>query len=415
MAGCGGGGEDGSTGGGEQGEAIKAMLPANGNALATIEPGSAESADLEAFGKAVGDARIVFVTEPAHGEASTLTLATRLIKYLHQHKNFDVLLLESGMFDIARMKEMYEQRGMSYTQSSAGRIFYMDSRTPEGRQITTYVDQTQATARPLRFAGLEMMMGGLASTSEGVARLEAYLTGKKSPTLQSVDWPQFKVLAQRVAELPERTPAPKDLGPFNRVSAVLDQELCTGADNVRYAIDSDGFWCRTVRNWVAASGYLWNKPGDVDYVPRDVAAAANIAWFLEGPFKDKKAVIFTAAFHGVDATPALVARNTASELKQRYPGQIHTAYITVGGLNNDTSDKNTGALEYYLRAVGNQPRYLAYPSDSAARALLSGLSVREWGFTVTKPSNFGNGYQSLFYVPSGRMLLPDWAAYPPVY
>ena len=48
--------------------------------------------DLEHFGKAIGDKRIVLLDELTHGEGNIFSLKSRLVKYLHHKKGFDVFL-----------------------------------------------------------------------------------------------------------------------------------------------------------------------------------------------------------------------------------------------------------------------------------------------------------------------------------
>lgn len=56
--------------------------------------------DLAPFGEAISDKRIVFIDELTHGEQEGFALKSRIVQYLHQHQGFEVLLLESGLFDV---------------------------------------------------------------------------------------------------------------------------------------------------------------------------------------------------------------------------------------------------------------------------------------------------------------------------
>ena len=60
--------------------------------LATTEPGGNRD-DLAAFGKAVGDARIVSLGEATHGTREFFQLKHRLLEYLVAEKGFTVLAM----------------------------------------------------------------------------------------------------------------------------------------------------------------------------------------------------------------------------------------------------------------------------------------------------------------------------------
>jgi erythromycin esterase len=67
-------------------------------AIKTIEPDSLDFSDLTAIGSAIGDSRIVMLGEQDHGDAPTFLAKTRLIKYLHEQKGFNLFAFEGDFF-----------------------------------------------------------------------------------------------------------------------------------------------------------------------------------------------------------------------------------------------------------------------------------------------------------------------------
>jgi erythromycin esterase-like protein len=63
--------------------------------LASFEPGK-ELGDLAAFGRAVGDARIVALGEASHGTREFFQMKHRLLEYLVREKGFTVLAIEAN-------------------------------------------------------------------------------------------------------------------------------------------------------------------------------------------------------------------------------------------------------------------------------------------------------------------------------
>src|ERR1700761_1302410 len=79
---------------------IKDYVEKNAIPIYTIEPDSTNYSDLEPIGNAIGDAKIVMLGEQDHGDAPTFLAKTRLIKYLHEKKGFNVLAFESDFFGL---------------------------------------------------------------------------------------------------------------------------------------------------------------------------------------------------------------------------------------------------------------------------------------------------------------------------
>ena len=79
---------------------IKKYVQENTINIKAIAPDSTDYSDLEAFGNSIGNSKIVMLGEQDHGDAATFLAKTRLIKYLHEKKGFNVLAFESDFFGL---------------------------------------------------------------------------------------------------------------------------------------------------------------------------------------------------------------------------------------------------------------------------------------------------------------------------
>ena len=442
LAACGSGSGGGSTPVTPPGPTIAAVVAANSTALATIDPAAAtDDADLAPFGAAVGNRRIVLLTEATHGDGATFELKTRLVKYLHERKGFDVLFVESGMYDLARIQQRQAAGGDSISMQAPGRIFYMFSRTVPGQLVLRYADATRATATPLALWGHDVPMNGIDSTQSLVPNLQAFLAARNSPSLQGADWPAYLRVAQQVVALKGTALASADATAFLAMSAQLSNELCAEADTGGDLLQSPAFWCRMTEGVHADYTHLFSAsdartPTDL----RDLVGAGNLEWLLDGRLAGHKAIVWLHAVHGnvgwagfgscaqaasQECGPGFV--NVGTELAHHFGDQAWIADITAGSGTYDTynADSACGApgpgfgfsapgpaqLESYL-GVGGQARFMAWPSDAPSRQAIAPLGVREDEFRLRQPSNFGSGYQGLFFIPTLAPTRTDCAAYP---
>lgn len=76
---------------------IKSAVP-----LRDIETQSDDYSGFKEIGAAIGEAKVVFLGEQDHGDAPTFITKTKIIKYLHENLDFDVLVFESDFYNLNR-------------------------------------------------------------------------------------------------------------------------------------------------------------------------------------------------------------------------------------------------------------------------------------------------------------------------
>src|SRR5882724_7145376 len=117
----------------------------------SVDAADEDFSDLEPLVNAIGPAQIVQLGEPGHGAGSSFAAKVRLVKFLHQRMGFNVLVWESGMYDLE-----LSQAGMrgSDTAPIAARRgeFRLWSDAEELKQLFDYVKASQTTDRPLDMA-----------------------------------------------------------------------------------------------------------------------------------------------------------------------------------------------------------------------------------------------------------------------
>ena len=120
--------------------------------------------DLEPLKAAIGDSTMVLMGELTHGDAEALALKVRLVKYLHQRLNFDVLVWESGLFDCEEMNEALAGAQPVADVARMG-VFGHWSQGVESFPIFEYARTTQGSGRRLRMSGFDIQNSGTAGWS----------------------------------------------------------------------------------------------------------------------------------------------------------------------------------------------------------------------------------------------------------
>ena len=115
--------------------------------------------DLAPFGAATGNRRIVGLGESSHGVGDYSLTKTRLIKYLHEKKGFDVIVFEYDMFDDYVVNK-------NPRDGNAGRVDVLRNRSrvwwsTEALGLFDYLQQQAKTKHPLILAGMDVQENGM--------------------------------------------------------------------------------------------------------------------------------------------------------------------------------------------------------------------------------------------------------------
>ncbi|MEO0463380.1 MAG: erythromycin esterase family protein [Pseudomonadota bacterium] len=111
-------------------------------------------ADLAFLKDQIGDKTIVQLGESSHGTREFNHVKTRLIKFLHQEMEFDVVAFESGFFD----GYFVDANRSSLSADAMRQFIFAVWSTDEVFELFRYVKETQASDRPLRLAGFDVQI-----------------------------------------------------------------------------------------------------------------------------------------------------------------------------------------------------------------------------------------------------------------
>jgi erythromycin esterase-like protein len=272
---------------------VKKFVEQTAVSISTIDPDSTNFSDLEVIGNAIGNSRIVMLGEQDHGDAPTFLAKTRLIKYLHEKKGFNILAFESDFFGLN-----YGIEDLS-NEKNAIDTFLKKNIFPIWTYCNTcsdlfynYIPATYKSSDTLRVTGFDNQMI--------LTYSRKYLSQKLDSVLRNLNLPITKQSDYVTSILPTidslrfyywLTPT-EDY--YSRCSKYLKQIK----SEIAKKFDKNNFWVRVIDNLIQENlEYGTKKDYKQSSNARDLQMANNLKWLADYKYPSAKIIVWAANAH----------------------------------------------------------------------------------------------------------------------
>lgn len=290
---------------------IKNFVAENRVDIRTISPDSTDFSDLQAIGKAIGDSRIVMLGEQDHGDAPTFLAKTRLIKYLHERKGFNVLAFESDFFALNEGWDRLEKQKTKIDTFLLGNIFSIWSKCREcDNLLYQYIPKTFTDKQPLSITGFDSQVHGLYSAIKLKIFIDNYLKTKNinytSTDNYKIDFLSFIDSIKYNKDLQKQRN-------FKEALQKISHELST--------TDTAAFEMMLLKslNATTESEISFLSKGHDLLEIRDKQMAENLKWLMKYKFPNEKIIVWAHNIHILKhpeliKNPNVIRRNMGSYL-----------------------------------------------------------------------------------------------------
>ena len=308
--------------------AIEKYVKENTSEVKSVNPDSLDFTDLESIGNAIGNSKIVMLGEQDHGDATTFEAKTRLIKYLHEKKGFNILAFESDFFALNEGWEHLEKTQSSIDSFLKSNIFpiwtYCDACN---NLFYHYIPETFQKGNPLNVSGFDSQLlfvytlNNLLYLLDSVAKSLDISGNIFETTTQIINLLYFtennrKENSDEVNNFTKKTLSPEA---FNK----RDELMISLKEKMLKQLPSNDFWIHVVENlrmYNQQYNYEINKvkeinAGQKDYWnTRDNQMALNLKWLSEIKYPNEKIIVWAHNGH--------VAKY--GNMKKKFYEQFHT-------------------------------------------------------------------------------------------
>jgi erythromycin esterase len=386
--------------------------------LSSVSPTSTDFSDLEPLRPVLQGTRVVMLGEQTHGDGTTFLAKSRLIRFLHQEMGFDVLVFESGLYDVWKSWERIEAGEDARTAIRRG-VFGVWSLSDQLEALMAYIEAAARTSSPLIVAGMDAQLTGSASRDFLLDDLERWLEAGGSAVVAGGGWPGFRQTLDGLIErihFVEKPPV-EEQEAFLEVMAALRAEA-------EARPDSDApFWRQALQSIQAHAVGEWLRPVGGTSVEsqnvREQQMGRNLVWLAEEAFPGRRIVVWAATRHiardlpSISSYPAGYA-SVGQEVHLHFGDAMYLVGFTAregawgypGGEARPIAPPSPGSLEALMHEAGLENAIVDFRSPaSGSEWLRQPLIARPMGYSEMV-ADWGNVLDGMVYT---RVMEPNTA------
>ena len=297
----------------------------------TVDPRDEDFRDLQPLKAVIGNSQIVMLGEISHGDGTTMLAKSRLVKFLHQQMNFDVVVFESGLYDMSHAWKAIQQ-GQEPVEAVQRGLMPVWSHSPQVAEVLQYAGRSSRTARPLALSGFDLQPGNF-TRDMLLGELDAFAGRLGVRSEVTTPGSALRELAENLMgfKYAQKGLPPPDAATRQRFYDDLEllRSRLAAAATAATRVDVD-YWRQIVRSSLKSYGELkWfdvehgvADPEWVSFNMRDRQNADNVMWLADQAYRGKKIIVWGATMHIVRNAGSIEATIDPKDPRRSYRGMV---------------------------------------------------------------------------------------------
>ncbi|MCE2612322.1 erythromycin esterase family protein [Flavobacteriaceae bacterium D16] len=380
---------------------VKEWISEHAVPITTVQPSSGFD-DLEPIKDMVGDARIVSLGEPTHGNREVFQLKHRMIEFLVEEMGFNNFILEcpfAEAYDINR----YILEGIGDPKKALAGIYFWTWDTEEFLALIEWMRTYNADPShetKVKFYGMDVQ------DPERAARVMLDYLKKVDPKLEESVRPELGILEVQFSEpvsLGRRPYIPEEYDETSllEIKRVMNAFQQNKQAYISVTSETEWSWAkkhtRQVEIWIEACINDGENYAEI----RDKEQAENIKWVLDQQGDSSKAIVWAHNCHVSNAAPKDDVPMHGYYLRKMYGDQlkIFGLFFNQGGFKAiDAHMPSRGMTDFFVGKVPDNTLEHTLSSSQHAIAVLDLNElpekgpIHQWFNTLRPTRHSGGGY-----------------------
>lgn len=345
------------------------------------------------FDKVLAGKQVVLLGEQNHGDGTTFEVYSNLVKLLHSRYGFEAVVFESGFYDCHKAWQSIRHKEDPYT-AFTNSIFKVWSHSEQVQPLFRYIAEQANTSSPLEVGGFDCQFTGYYGKKLFLTEVDSIVQALSPGYFSSKEYSSFRKTASTITDYkyPPVLPSTEEQLLFSQglhqVMALMEKSQ----------FQEKLFWQQATENLQVQSEVVWSlqkviageMTGRELNNLRDEQMAKNVLWLLEGPYKNKKIILWANGAHTMKHTELLVPRSGRDIFKgavtmgdllfERYGEQLYVigtlSYQGQTGLAHHSqktavAPAPAGSLNYLFHLAIKEAAFLDLNSQAAQDSWIS--------------------------------------------
>lgn len=350
---------------------LKEFVEKNASEIKSIDITNNDFSDLQQLGEAVGESRVVMLGEMWHGDGSTFEAKSRIVKYLHEKKGFNVLSFENDFYGTLKGYQKTQSGEMTFDSLVKYGILVAWSKSQQCKPLFDYLKNDTS----IKLCGIDLQIMGPISQNELKTDLRNFIDKSGIPFTNSVFYKEH--FWNRYNTSHKVFTSTNWLNILN-YSKILMKEFSLATDTILTQlknlpnIESD-LHHQTLKSIQQLTEMFLNITSFSESMTiRDKQMASNLEWLMRYKYPSEKFIVWMASSHLVkDSSNAYLKPYTEipmgyfyTQNKTNPPAYLlaFTAHTGKGNFINNSEYKimksKKGSLESQLNSLKKEYLFL---------------------------------------------------------